>query len=806
MPKPIETAPRINTVVSERTKKPNLVFSTSNRNKLEEIARMMGVPVEQVLGPERKLDIDEIQADTPEEVAIAKAREGRRLNDNQGVIVEDTSLSFDAAGGLPGVFANQFTRTPEMKRFWCEYARKTDDQRAEARVMFAYDTGQDVIIWPGTVYGKIADQPRGSGGFGWDDMFIPDGQEQLPNWDGVERTYAELCEINPDFKDQLSPRRIALQSLSENPPEDPNWIYQLPEPYQLQLESMRMEELERGERALRFAYDLEVIRGNEPNSELTVAEFPPYQELPIGKGHVQRIVPGADSPSLGLIITPWDKARDMNGKPKRLDLDANDEPILWQMGPEATKMALAARLVEYQTHHSPRMYELIRGIDSGRIPIAERPGVPSDVMDLLLKITRETEAQIKAGEARDEQDHIITDLDAETVLDRAWGKVEQILGTAATKELGYARMSSDEDMSRTEAGTYGLFVKSGGVPTSLFALGGMPPVTGWKDVLVTSAMSYMRSYIPHNSIYADNPQMQLRLFEAARESIYGFELDDDIEDIVLRQIGVSVGCINPKQIAEDMQALYDARCRSFRIYTTNPDSRIINTAYELRQRFPDAHICVGPFVDIPQALKLTQPDIDVNTLLAGHGGGENCTSLEAGGAANGLELTYLMYLDPRFRRVAIGLEGGTGSSIGPLLGMLDVISMNQRGVAGGIETGGLFAQHANKIIVQPYPGSASAVTQQIEAEANAMTAMRRRDPAGRLKQVEGKPNYMKKDRSKNSVVDAWLSQRMLAGRALADQRSLSISQLRRNIAAYGHGNHRVVTSDAYVIANAHRGH
>jgi hypothetical protein len=216
-------------------------------------------------------------------------------------------------------------------------------------------------------------------------------------------------------------------------------------------------------------------------------------------------------------------------------------------------------------------------------------------------------------------------------------------------------------------------------------------------------------------------------------------------------------------------------------------------------------LCVGPFFDLRQAAKLVGPDIRVDTLLAGHGGGENCTSLEAGGSANGLELLYLMYLNGLFNNTAIGLEGGTGSSIGPLLGLLDVISLNQRGVAGGAELGGLYVQHSSGAIVQPYHGSASAITQWIEAASNPEVAMRRLDEAARLNNVEGQPNYTKKHRSRNSVVDAFKQARMLAGRALADQQSRSLSDLRRNIREHGHFGHRHVTPEARVIAMNHQG-
>jgi hypothetical protein len=116
----------------------------------------------------------------------------------------------------------------------------------------------------------------------------------------------------------------------------------------------------------------------------------------------------------------------------------------------------------------------------------------------------------------------------------------------------------------------------------------------------------------------------------------------------------------------------------------------IETSDRIRNKIGnDGRICVGPTVDIEQSLRLIDKNISANILLNGHGGGENCTSLAGGGAADALELVYLMSINPEFNKTAIGLEGGTGTSFGALLGMVDVVS-NRRGIAAGIEAGSLY--------------------------------------------------------------------------------------------------------------------
>lgn len=767
-------------------------FATGNQNKLQEIARLLGVP--EVPGIDLK--IDEIQSLDPLEVAGKKAISAYEKNGGEPILVEDTSLDFLAFNGLPGTFVNQFTSSAEIRKQWCKNAQENGDRRAVARVIFALFDGTDIHYRIGETSGTIANELRGTQGFGWDDMFEPDGQDQLDDWDGKKRTFAEM---SPEQKDKLSMRTRALLALRDKPIQVKTGVYQLPEPYQFQIDAIDHERLN-NETALQHAFNLESIRGNKPNKELKVDQFPPYYCNEFANGSIQQIIPGKDSPSLGFIVTPIDTARKLYGQPHRLRCDPKGKNIVWwQQGPDSIKKALASRTFEFNLHHNDETYSHLRDLKDGyyringeKIPLESRPNTPSPVIEKLISIL------YKMPETAD----------PEEAIDDAMSQY-QVIDTAAVSELGYARESSDNMMSRTRSANLGLFLRSTGIPSSIFSLGGMPPVSGWKDVITTSALSFMRSYITRNSIFAGNDNRQERLFISAKEDIQMLGLPKDIEDLVIAQIGISVGCENPKLIANYVRHMYEKEgLRSARIYTTNADPKIVQTAEAIRQTVgvgpEEFHLCVAPFVDIKQAKKLISPNIRTNTLLAGHGAGENCTSLAAGGAANALELLYLMYLDPDFNNTAIGLEGGTGTSIGALLGMVDVISMNRRGVQGGIETGGLYAEHINGFAAQPYHGSASPVTQWIEALMYPELNDRRVDDAGRLKNVEGKPNYMKKPRSVDSITDNFAEARMYGGRALADQDARHIYELRKHIKQTGHKNHRIVSNAAAYLASPHR--
>lgn len=760
------TLKSINTVQSAGKKHTSISLATRNQNKLLEFKRILGIDV---VG--KDLKVPEIQESDPLKVLEQKAIDAWKANNYEPIIVEDSALTFVAFTDFPGTFADNATNTADKREGLC---RMLDGKERNAvfQVGIAFYDGIRAQTRIAQVTGMISESPRGSNGFGFDDIFIPDGQN---------KTYAEMTSSE---KDQFSPRRIALEKLAKEPFRTQRNIRQIPDPFPLQIEALRIEKFT-NKKVLRYVYNLECLEGVSPQADLSVANRNPYIEKSYAKGQIKQLLPTKHSASLGIILTPWDTATDLHDNPMRLKVDTSGNPIFWQMGDESVKLALAARAAEFLFYHNEEMYAYIRSLQRGDVVIAPRANKRSHAIERLLQIMKRQSLN------RDNMSSFVEEMD--------------ILGTATISELGYARMFSERKMSRSASIQKGLLLNATGIPSSIFCLGGMPPTTGWRDVLVTSALSFMRSYIPRNSIYAGNLALQITLFEKAREEICRLELPHDITEIIIKQIGIAVGCEDPEKVAREARKIQQAGCSSIRFYSTNPDRRLVDSVEAVRQKVGrDMNICVAPIVDVRQAQKLIGNNISVNMLLAGHGGGENCTSLEGGGAANSLELLYQMYLNDAFNKTAIGLEGGTGNAIGAILGMLDVISLNKRGVNGGIEAGGLFVEHINGRVCQPYHGSASPITQWIESALNQEIAQKRLNDAGKLRNVEGKANYMYKPRSVNSIVDNFQEARMYAARALADQDATSISELRENIKKYGHINHRIVSNAAAYVASAHR--
>lgn len=159
-----------------------MTLNTSNFGKLEEFERLFSeleIPLNFT-----SLDLPEIKAD-PVLVVVHKAAQL-----DEGVLVEDTSLDVeDAEIGVD-------------VRWLLERLPDYLGQKAVWRTLLAQRKGDLVYVYEGTVYGTIT-APRGEKGFGFDPLFLPDGEELT------------LAESKPD---RLNARALAVKALHENRP------------------------------------------------------------------------------------------------------------------------------------------------------------------------------------------------------------------------------------------------------------------------------------------------------------------------------------------------------------------------------------------------------------------------------------------------------------------------------------------------------------------------------------------------------------------------------------------------------------
>jgi non-canonical purine NTP pyrophosphatase (RdgB/HAM1 family) len=146
-----------------------IVFITGNLKKAEYTAKWLDRPL-----AHRKIDLDELQSLDAREVAMHKARQAYE-HIRQPVLVEDTSLTFHALGRLPGTLIKWFLQELGSEGL-CKILRDYTDRSATATATYALYDGVDLKIFEGTVQGKVAQAPSGSGGFGWDVIFIPENE------------------------------------------------------------------------------------------------------------------------------------------------------------------------------------------------------------------------------------------------------------------------------------------------------------------------------------------------------------------------------------------------------------------------------------------------------------------------------------------------------------------------------------------------------------------------------------------------------------------------------------------------------
>lgn len=729
-----------------------LLLATSNQNKIKEFQRLL--PQYEIHGVE--LNVDEVQSLNHLEVAKKKAYEAWRKNKYNPILVEDTSLEMAGLNGRPGTLTDSFTKEPQMRKQISEKWLSGQDRRALARVTIAIYDGKEYYVFEGATSGTIAQSPRGSTEFGWDDIFVPDGQPR-----GQNKTFAQM---KPQEKDKYSMRTKAIKALTKAKLPNTCNVLELPEPFHSELERVREDQIlnfPQAKSAIKFAHSLECIETvKNPKS---FDNFKLKQINEERNTYFLRYTFDKNSASLGLILTDVDR-----DETKRYD---NGNPILWQMGPGRIGLALAQRSEYFLKNTSLDVLKIIKELDKNISSFPHRSNRSSSAVENLLH-----------GFATN----------PETIYARA------------IKELGYKKIYSPKKVSRSKISDTGLFNKVGKYPRIVLGIGSMPAVSGWHDVVLTAILGHMPIFVTRNSIFAGHVETQIKLVNQVKKSLKLLGIKDKDLDIFTRNIGVAIGTSDPRTELENCRKmLKEGGIRLFRIYTINGDPRCIETAKLIRKEFGhEVEIFAGQVTDKTQAEKyLDQAEVDA--LVFGHGGGRQCTSAANGMAISTVEEIYSMVRDSKFNKVTLIAEGGVGTNVGPLLILgVDAILYNQQLVRGTVETGGLFLQNAQGEYVQPYHGSASAPTMIIEA-ANPKLRNVRINLSGRTKVPEGKPGYMKYSAKANSMT-FWVEEfKYHSARTLADLGVENISEMRDFLLKTNRDLLRIVSTEAAQAASAY---
>jgi XTP/dITP diphosphohydrolase len=185
-----------------------LVIASNNPGKLREIGEILA-PLGMEVIPQSEFGVPE--AEEPHatfiENALAKARHAARLT-GLPALADDSGICVDALGGAPGVISAHFAGGPRSdvrnNRKLLELLEAGKDRRAHYYcVMLLMRHGDDPqpLVAEGEWRGEILHEPRGSGGFGYDPLFLDPA---------LGKTGAELT---PEQKNRVSHRGKALAAL-----------------------------------------------------------------------------------------------------------------------------------------------------------------------------------------------------------------------------------------------------------------------------------------------------------------------------------------------------------------------------------------------------------------------------------------------------------------------------------------------------------------------------------------------------------------------------------------------------------------
>lgn len=184
-----------------------VVLGTANPAKLQEMREILGeIPkIEWISAPELGLPEPPEEGKSLEENAIFKAVFYAK-NSGLPALAEDTGLEVEALSGAPGVLSSRFSGREKdyvaNNRKLLELLSGVENRRARFRTVAALAL-PDGRFWTaeGMLDGTIATAPRGTGGFGYDPLFIPKGETRT------------LAEMSPEEKNAISHRRRALAGL-----------------------------------------------------------------------------------------------------------------------------------------------------------------------------------------------------------------------------------------------------------------------------------------------------------------------------------------------------------------------------------------------------------------------------------------------------------------------------------------------------------------------------------------------------------------------------------------------------------------
>lgn len=159
-----------------------LVFATRNANKLKEVRLLLPENVQLV--SLRELEAGEDLPETGPTLEANATQKARYIYEKFGMncFADDTGLEIAALGGRPGVWSARYAgpacRSEDNTRKVLAELKDVEDRSARFRTVIALIVDGQEYLFEGVIHGSIALSPSGEGGFGYDPIFIPEGESR----------------------------------------------------------------------------------------------------------------------------------------------------------------------------------------------------------------------------------------------------------------------------------------------------------------------------------------------------------------------------------------------------------------------------------------------------------------------------------------------------------------------------------------------------------------------------------------------------------------------------------------------------
>ena len=185
-----------------------IVLASGNRNKYREMKEAFGpIGVELIYGGDINVGIEPEETGRDyEENALIKARAWSEAL-NMPALADDSGLEVPALGGAPGVHSARAVEGSDADRteWLLSKMEGAGDRRARfvSCIAVVFPDRTDPLVSEGICDGTISLKPSGSGGFGYDPIFIPTG---------YDKTFSE---IGDQVKTKISHRAMAIKGIAE---------------------------------------------------------------------------------------------------------------------------------------------------------------------------------------------------------------------------------------------------------------------------------------------------------------------------------------------------------------------------------------------------------------------------------------------------------------------------------------------------------------------------------------------------------------------------------------------------------------